>query len=660
MRRAAFVAPGLIFLLTLAIYLSTMTQVHTFDALSYVLDVDRKTWRELFHPHHLAYGPVGILVREIGHVFGWHGSTRVPLQIINAIAGALGVALFFALVRQVARRSDIALCAALLMGASYAYWYYAVEVEVYTIAALFLVVCLWLLIQLLQTPVPRICVALGVVQGLAVLFHQTNILLCVPIAAAFCLARIIPQEATPGYAWLRRGWLAMMYALPLSIIVIGSYVLVGFGFGQLRSSQAFLQWMTAYASTGWWGGSIDQENWGDLALGLASTLAQPDGSGPGLLLVGLGILFARRHAYRFQRLTVCLILWLITYGSFFLWWEPDNIEFWIASLPPAILLLTLILASGGSSGYPGIWLTLAIGMTMLVVNGTTILARGFAPYDLQRQIAYTLAQYAGRDDLLLVPDGMQELYLPYYVERNNTYSLNQAMLMANGNWPAACGHMRQRIDTALFQGSAVFIDEAVLYPSSLYPNDTMTTLNRFGLTPEQVTACFTPYLADLEMIRLEGSLPRYYRLPAAPEIVAGAGWHFSRQRWGWQAENIQAEALGSNWSFVPETDIQLTSPWVHIDTDLYQAIEIRIAATTERRDAQIFFLDANRQVEERRSVRFLLEPGSGMMTYRLELQGQPGWFGQITGLRLDPVGVGDGGWIRLESVRLVSKTADGT
>jgi hypothetical protein len=37
----------------------------------------------------------------------------------------------------------------------------------------------------------------------------------------------------------------------------------------------------------------------------------------------------------------------------------------------------------------------------------------------------------------------------------------------------------------------------------------------------------------------------------------------------------------------------------------------------------------------------------------VQLAGQPGWQGSITRLRLDPVGVGDGGTIRVEWVRLI-------
>src|SRR5215213_3726717 len=116
-------APVLLFLLTFAIYLATLTQVHTFDALSYVTSVERKPWTEVFHPHHLAYGPLGVLALHAGRVLGYTGGAALPMQIVNALAGALGVALFYTIARRVTQRADVALAGALLLGGGYAYWY---------------------------------------------------------------------------------------------------------------------------------------------------------------------------------------------------------------------------------------------------------------------------------------------------------------------------------------------------------------------------------------------------------------------------------------------------------------------------------------------------------------------------------------------------------
>jgi hypothetical protein len=177
-RRAAPIA---VFFLTLLGYLISLTQVHTFDALSYVTSVERKPWTELFHPHHLAYGPLGALALASGRLLGYTGGAALPMQLVNALAGAFGVALFFALIRRISGRADIALVGALLLGGAYAYWYYAVEIEVYTVATLFLIICLNILSRPAFWRSRKLLLALGLAQGGAVLFHQTNVLLCVPV-----------------------------------------------------------------------------------------------------------------------------------------------------------------------------------------------------------------------------------------------------------------------------------------------------------------------------------------------------------------------------------------------------------------------------------------------------------------------------------------------
>src|SRR5262245_23073154 len=177
------VTPIALFFGTLLLYLTTLTQVHTFDALSYVTSVERKPWIEVFHPHHLAYGPLGVLTLAIGRSLGYTGGAALPLQVCNAVAGASGVALLFTIVRRLTARSDLGLVAALLLGSAYAYWYYAVEIEVYTVATLFLLICLGLLVELIENPTRRRMLLLGIAQGAAVLFHQTNVLFCLPVVA---------------------------------------------------------------------------------------------------------------------------------------------------------------------------------------------------------------------------------------------------------------------------------------------------------------------------------------------------------------------------------------------------------------------------------------------------------------------------------------------
>ncbi len=651
----------LLFLSTLLCFLATLTQVHTYDALSYVMDVDRKPWHEVFHPHHLAYGPMGMRVRSLLQAVGWQGSVLLPLQGVNALAGALGVVVFFALVQSQTHRLDVALAVALLLGASYAWWYYAIEVEVYTIAALFLIICLWLLASLLQNPTPGRYAALGLSQGVAILFHQTNLLFCVPVGVAFLLHLRGSGSSLPTRQQLLLACL-LAYAVPLALVAGGSYLLVGFAIAGAESWGDLLAWATAYARTGWWGGPITTHTWDHLATGLSHTLAQPGGALSGLLLLGLVVFFLRRVLLARRRLVLCLGAWLLSYGAFFTWWEPQNIEFWIACLPPALLLLALALHAGGGRWHAGVWVALAVGATMWSINHEAITWRGNAANDVHRRLAHTLAHRSTPHDLLLVSDELQELLLPYYENRVHTWSLNKAINEAEGDWSAACSLVRQRIDAALARGAAVFISHEVRYPPAHHTPFSDPILERAGLTQQEITRCFAPYQSALHPVDLGGGLPGYYRIPTAQEMLEQGGWDFSQARWGWQARNVKDEPFDEQvergWSFVPGVDPQLISPPFHADFSHYQAIEIRIAstpATTATGKFELFFFDEHGIIDTTYAVQRTLR-GDGMAkTHRIELVGREGWSGPFTRLRLDPIGEGDGGWVRVEWVRILRR-----
>jgi hypothetical protein len=649
-RRLAFgrmLMPAGVFFVTLLLYLSTLTQVHTFDALSYVTSVERKPWTEVFHPHHLAYGPLGELALAASTALGYHGGAALPMQAVNSFAGALGVSFFFALVRWLNQRTDLALVAAALLGCAYAYWYYAVEIEVYTVAALFLLVCLALMLRILQQPSPRLTAFLGLAQGGAVLFHQTNVLLCAPIlVCAMHDLRTTQMHAVANIyrPWLRR-WL--LYAVVLLLSVALPYFFVGVVVSGFRSIDAYAAWLTEYARTGWWGGPITAKKWVDLGSGVAETLAQPGGALLWLLLVGLLVLHGRRAVRGQPMITTLAVTWLLAYGAFFLWWEPDNIEFWIASLSPALLLIVLALRAERHWGA-GVWIALAVAITAFGWNYDSIRQRGNAATDLQRMIARGLAAHSTPADLLLIPDGLLELYLPYYEQHDNFLSLNQALFDNGDNWDRACSAVQQRIEAARHAGATAIIADEVLRPAA-------DLMQRHHLQQGEIDACFAPYRPELLPFAMPPAAPAYWRLPRGQEQATDGGWHFAAAAEGWQAGNIADSQFADGWSFRPEVDPSLTSPLLDLQAERYGTIEIRMANGTRARDAQLFYAGPDGQIVEQRSIRWTLRPTSDLNTYRIDLSSAPGWHGTITRLRIDPVGVGDGGEMLIESVRLVPK-----
>ncbi|WP_299756206.1 glycosyltransferase family 39 protein [uncultured Chloroflexus sp.] len=639
----------------IALYLLTLTKVHTYDALSYILDVDRKPWPELFHPHHLLYGPLGALIRWLATGLGWQGSAELWLQVVNALAGAVGVVLIFLLGRAVTGSMMAALAAALSVGWSYAYWYYAVEVEVYTLAAVALTVALWLLAAIARQPRWQTAFWLGVAHGVAVLGHQTNALLVVPALVTLRLAVSNDRD---------RLRLNIAYLLPLGCVVGGAYLGVVLGVSGMRRWDEVWAWLTGYARTGFWGGAIDGAKLVGLGKGWSETLAMNGGAIVGVLACTLLLAGWSGIARLPRSLLAGLLSWLLVYGLFFLWWEPDNIEFWIASLPPLAVLLSAALATrhpldrwrAGLAGVAGI----ALAVVLFALNLPAIVERGDANRDLQRRIAAALAELSQPGDLIIVPDGVLELYLPHYWGRDTVYGLNQAMIASGGDWLAACALIQQRIETTLASGYAVLIADEAQRPAPAPPGQPPTPAERFGLTAEHVAACYDPLQAKLRPVALAADLPSYRMIPRANALLWADGWDFRAGRWGWRATGVVAEAMtAAGWQLTPAFDPALISPPLLFSLADVTAIEVRLATTTNARDAQLFLLDPAGQTSEAYSIRFTITQGNTVATYRLDVTALADRLDLVGGLRFDPVSAGDGGTVIVESIRLVRRPVGG-
>jgi Dolichyl-phosphate-mannose-protein mannosyltransferase len=251
---------GLVLLLGFtALYTHTRTEVHTFDALSYTQDLESKPFGELYHPHHLLYGVVGRIAFDTAQTFGYDGRADQPIQFLNALAGAIGVILFWRFGGSFTGHRWLPLSVAVLMGMCYAYWLYATEVEVYTFAVGFMIAALYILTLLERQPKTLYVVLLAVAHTGAVMFHQTNILFALPLGL-FLLV-------TPS---LRRHILVYGFALGLAVGI--PYVLVGW-FSGFRDVDAYYRWLTDYAQTGTWGAYLSWDHREALKAGLLNTIS---------------------------------------------------------------------------------------------------------------------------------------------------------------------------------------------------------------------------------------------------------------------------------------------------------------------------------------------------------------------------------------------------
>jgi hypothetical protein len=184
-----------LFVLAAATYLALPTAHHSYDAVAYALDIERAGATgtpALWHDYHLLYNPLGLALQRVGRQAGFH--PLMTLQMANAVAGALLVALLGWLLHAWTGRRLPAAAGALLVGFSGSFWYYCTNAEPYVPSALVLLLCVALLPvdEDRHRGMERTVVA-AILFALAVGLHLSVIVLA-PVCAAFLALAAAPAE----------------------------------------------------------------------------------------------------------------------------------------------------------------------------------------------------------------------------------------------------------------------------------------------------------------------------------------------------------------------------------------------------------------------------------------------------------------------------------
>lgn len=352
----SLIANIMVFAFPLIVYLALPNKNYGWDAAEYIIRIEHGTLESLFHPHHLLYNPLGYIVTEFLDIIGLTVSTASIMQIMNSIAGAVGVFIFFRILLKFTDQIGLSVVFALLLAFSMAYWEYTIEVEVYIIPMVCLLAILLLIVEYLSGKVKSgsaLFLKLGLLTSFACLFHQMHIMLLV-VVIVFIMLTVKSN--------LQRVKMLGVYFTPFVVLVCGSYVAVAQAMGNLKSFSSFWHWLTSYFQTGAWGswdytdfpmagyclfktflarsetrdylisGSIDEKGIGLLAvLSIAGIIF--------IILVAFTI-FNLKGIYRSHRnLTIILFAWLFSYSIFCLWWDPISHELWMPILPPIWLLI---------------------------------------------------------------------------------------------------------------------------------------------------------------------------------------------------------------------------------------------------------------------------------------------------------------------------------
>lgn len=437
------------------VYLLTLSGNHseTEDSLAFAIRVRDEPHSKFFEGAHLIFDWVGWAIYEAVRATGITRDPLRTLQVFDALVAAATVALLARILLRAGIRRPAVLVACGIVAFSYGFWRNGVDVEVYALSALTLVAALGVALHAVERPSTRSFALLGLLNGLAVLAHATNLLFGAVAIGALLLARGERPLRAVGR------WLAA-YAVTAAAVVVAVYATAAATL-RLGSPREFWSWLTVETQgPGGYGrispGAVKNAvvGGGRALVGAHSALAVHRiaafvhthfPSKPlreeayflrgfstalaltllaltvvvGLLLLALAASWLSRRTRTGlgegapRTLAVLCTIWLVAYGLFYTFWDPLNIELWYVFWLPAAVLLALPLAL---RRRPPLRLALgaALVLGLFVVNllGSQLPQRSNAD-DYWRVRASWYRSHLRPDDLLISNGYIWSSYLTY-------------------------------------------------------------------------------------------------------------------------------------------------------------------------------------------------------------------------------------------------------
>jgi hypothetical protein len=312
-----------VFAAALLLYLTFRSLFFNFDGIACAIAVELSDFKHLVHGNHLAYGVVAWLFDRAWRLLGYGGRAILPLQVLDALLGAAGAAVFASLLRRSGRSEREAALGAAALAVSQAWWFWSLEAQVYMLGALF--AALAAREALAETPSPAV---VGAWLAGAVLGHVGHLM------------------ALPALAWLltRKGGRKSIApcAAALAAIVLAAYAAAGLFAARPNTLDELRLWLLGSAALGvdraflWhsspWG--VTLPSWTTTTLKIFCDYTGRSGPArtAGILLAALPLAAAARGAVRGGREARFWLFWLAGYAALFLNWEPGTIVYRVGDL----------------------------------------------------------------------------------------------------------------------------------------------------------------------------------------------------------------------------------------------------------------------------------------------------------------------------------------
>ena len=395
-----------------ALYVSTLAVNHSEaeDSMLYIRQVTSGSVADLVHPNHLLFNAFHRLFYRLWIAFGYRGSAEIPMEILDTLAAVLTLWLMLRVLRRLGVRSALSLCCVLATAFSFGFWWYAVECETYILPLPFLLLSFDRLLTIAEDTRPHQFALLGLTTALAVVIHQQHVLGAIVLGVTL-LAMAWQTRRQPPFKLRMLGLLT--YACVAGVSIVAAYAWAGSRIMGKHGAAEIIAWSRGLARNGAWRAWSPVNplkslvGFGRGVLGLhmlfsfdafrrATAHMFPNkilleeaylvsGTSPAIklvylglvLTVGLGALGLARLALRAcaeqraeqrgaRAFKTASWLFLAACAAFNTWWEPQNVEFWIAPLPFFYMLVALRLEAVGA------------GRAVLATAGALVCALGLA------------------------------------------------------------------------------------------------------------------------------------------------------------------------------------------------------------------------------------------------------------------------------------------
>jgi hypothetical protein len=501
---------------------ATLSRQYTFDAISYLLDVERTNLSfplradriayNFFHSQHLLFSLGVYVFYHAWTLAGYAGSVLLPAQILNLIEGSAALGLFYVILHDVTGDRLLSMLFSLLLGFSFAFWDNTAMVSDHMASCLMALILFQALRRTAagEASAGRIAF-LGFLNGLAFLMHQVNGLLGFMFLVAL---------AADGF---RLKPLAV-YLLAASLTAGLPYLLVGVFLLGNTSGHDFLFWSFYYAMPGVIDvaghyGSVGAGKVVELLSGIGASViggfywmnrvfeirplqryGVPVLSGLSALLFFFILLKARlargkRRAGPDQRRSLQLSAsWFLAYALLLYWWWPSYYQLW--AVPLAGLMIFTATSLHVNMGSPLVKQRLlgsSLALLVVLVCSANAISAYAPSHEIGNNDYYLTTEKIGRStkpgDLVVIPgDDEYEIYLPFFVRRD-VVSLHALLVEHVNDIDETFDDLETEMGRAWNGGHRVFIVSELRDTARVYRD----VYELHHLTNEAVSSRFRPY-----------------------------------------------------------------------------------------------------------------------------------------------------------------------